>query len=115
MASMAVSTFQSLCSSSCPLADHEGLQFAAELESYPCYMRLLEALQFYFGLATFRPGQLEALLPVVHGRDCFVRLATGAGKSMCMFLGPLACVLSGSCSVGIVISPLNALMDEQVM
>ena len=59
----------------------------------------------------FCDGQLDALLPVVHGRDVFVRMATGAGKSLCMFLAPLA--ISES-AVGVVISPLNGLMEQQV-
>jgi ATP-dependent helicase YprA (DUF1998 family) len=42
----------------------------------------------------------------------FVRMATGSGKSLCMFLVPLAVSDSG---MGIVISPLNALMDQQVL
>ena len=69
------------------------------------------ALRTYFKFATFRPGQLDALLPLVHGRDVFVRMATGAGKSLCMFLPPLAI---GESAIGVVISPLNALMEEQV-
>ena len=59
-----------------------------------------------------RPGQLEAVLPVLHGHDVFVRMATGAGKSLCMFLALLAAQKNG---IGIVISPLNGLMDEQVL
>ncbi len=73
--------------------------------------RLRVALQRYFGFQEFRPGQLEALLPIVHGRDTFVRMATGAGKSLCMFLAPLS---YGSTTVCIIISPLNGLMDQQV-
>ena len=41
-----------------------------------------------------------------------MRMATGAGKSLCMFLVPLAHDVP---SVGVVISPLNSLMDEQVL
>ena len=48
--------------------------------------RLKCALQRY---CEFRSGQLESLLPVVQ-KDAFVRLATGSGKSLCMFLAPLA-------------------------
>jgi len=60
----------------------------------------------------FKPEQLEALLPAVHGRDTqYVRIATGGGKSLCMFLAPLA---SSSSAIAVVISPLIGLMDEQV-
>ena len=75
--------------------------------------RSLEAaLLKYFKYTSFRPGQLNALLPLVHGRDVFVRMATGAGKSLCMFLAPLAI---GESAIGVIISPLNALMDQQVL
>ena len=73
--------------------------------------RLLTALNKYFHHASFRPGQLEVLLPVMHGKDVFARLATGAGKSLCMFLPPLAWSDS---ACGVVISPLNGLMEQQV-
>ncbi len=69
------------------------------------------ALLKYFGHSTFRPGQLEALLPVVHGNDAFVRMPTGGGKSLCMFLVPLSI---SDVAVGVVVSPLKGLMDEQV-
>ena len=52
------------------------------------------------------------MLPVFHGHDVFVRMATGAGKSLCMFLAPLVARENG---IGVVISPLNGRMDEQVL
>ena len=64
-----------------------------------------------FGFSEFRSGQLEAILPALHGRDTFVRMATGSGKSLCMFMVPL---VQSDTAMGIVISPLNSLMDEQV-
>ena len=69
-------------------------------------------LGHFFKYNSFRPGQLAALLPVLHGKDVFVRMATGAGKSLCFYLVPLAASTS---AVGVVISPLNALMDQQVI
>jgi ATP-dependent DNA helicase RecQ len=74
-------------------------------------MKLDAAMNTNLKFPFFRPGQLDALLPVMHGRDVFVRMATGAGKSLCMFLEPLAMSVL---SLDIVISPLNALMDRQV-
>lgn len=73
--------------------------------------KLTDALRSYYGFASFRPGQLEALLPVAHGRDTFVRMPTGGGKTLCMFLVPL----SISCdAMGIIISPLVGLIQKQV-
>ena len=64
-----------------------------------------------FGFSEFRTGQLEAIFPALHGRDTFVRMATGSGKSMYMFMVPL---VQSDTAMGIVISPLNSLMDEHL-
>ena len=64
-----------------------------------------------FGFSEFRSGQLEAIFPALHGRDTFVQMATGSRKSLCMFMVPL---VQSDTAKGIVISPLNSLMDEQV-
>ena len=64
-----------------------------------------------FHYSGFRPGQLEALLAAAHGKDVFVHMRTGGGKSLCMYLLPLAC---GNDAMGIVISPLVGLMEQQV-
>ena len=81
--------------------------------STPCTAkdRLKETLYSYFKFSEFRPGQLESTLPALHGQDVFVRMATGSGKSLCMFLVPLTI---DDRAMGVVISPLNALMDQQV-
>ena len=70
--------------------------------------KLQETLQKYFSYSSFREGQLEALLPLLHGRHVFVHMATG---SMCMFLGPLAL---HECAIGMIVSPLNELMEQQL-
>jgi len=101
-----------LCNQRCPLA--VGAPSAAtdqQLQECPAYSSLMQTLAAVWKYPSLRPGQLEAVLAVLHGRDVFVRMATGAGKSLCMFLAPLA---SGGNSIGVVISPLNGLMDEQV-
>ena len=76
-----------------------------------CSCKLREVLLKYFGHCSFRPGQMEASLSVLHGQDVFVRMATGSGKSLCMFLGPLA---KSEAALGVIISPLNGLMEQQV-
>ena len=68
------------------------------------YGKLCDVLQKYFSFSSFHDGQMETLLPLLHSIDVFVHMATGSGKSICMFLGPLA--LSDS-AVGVVISPLS--------
>ena len=80
-------------------------------ETCTARMRLHGALRSYFKFDDFRDGQLEAMLPIIYGKDVFVHMATGSGKSMCMFLPPLAI---SEHAIGVVISPLNTLMDQQV-
>ena len=63
-----------------------------------------------YGVTTSTVSSGRGSLPVVHGKDVFVRLATGSGKS-CMFLAPLAI---SDIAMAVIISPLNGLMDEQV-
>jgi ATP-dependent DNA helicase RecQ len=62
-----------------------------------------------FGLRAFRPGQREAALAVLGGRDLVAVMPTGAGKSLCFQLPAL--LLPGTT---IVVSPLIALMKDQV-
>ena len=70
-------------------------------------------LQKYYKYSDFRPGQLEAILPVVyHKQDVFVRMATGSGKTLCMFIPVLA---AHEKAMGIVVSPLTGLIDQQVL
>ena len=54
------------------------------------YTKATAALCTYFKYSNFQPGQLDVLLPVLHGRDAFVCMATGIGTSMCIFLAPLS-------------------------
>lgn len=76
-----------------------------------CQSKLQGVLQKYFGFSNFRPGQAEAALAILHGQDVFIRMATGSGKSLCMFLGPLS---KSNVAIGVIISPLNGLMHQQV-
>lgn len=62
-----------------------------------------------FGFETLRPGQAEALAPVLEHRDTLVVMPTGAGKSLIYQLA--ACLQKG---VTVVVSPLIALMKDQV-
>ena len=70
---------------------------------------LSSILQQYFGFAQFRPHQEAVCRDLVQGRDVLLVMPTGAGKSLCYQLPGLAL---GRPTV--VISPLIALMDDQV-
>ena len=71
---------------------------------------LAQALEQHFGWSSFRPGQRPVVEAMLSGRDCLAVLPTGAGKSLCYQLPAL--VRGG---LVIVISPLVALMQDQVL
>ncbi len=70
---------------------------------------ILSALEQYFGFKAFKGTQEKAILSLLSGRDTFVIMPTGGGKSLCYQLPAL--MLPGC---AIVVSPLIALMKNQV-
>ena len=68
-----------------------------------------DLLRAVFGYASFRPHQADIVRHLIGGGDALVIMPTGGGKSLCYQLPALA--REGT---GIVVSPLIALMQDQV-
>jgi len=70
----------------------------------------LEILEKNWGYSSFRPIQQEIVDAAIYGHDVLALLPTGGGKSICFQVPALA--REGVC---LVVSPLIALMEDQVM
>jgi ATP-dependent DNA helicase RecQ len=73
---------------------------------------LERTLEDVFGFATLRPGQAEVIAEVLDGHPVVAVMPTGAGKSLCYQLP--AIILGQKGGVTLVVSPLIALMKDQV-
>jgi ATP-dependent DNA helicase RecQ len=72
-------------------------------------MNLDEALLHYFGYQSFKGEQKQIIENILAGRNTFVIMPTGGGKSMCYQLPSL--MMEGT---AVIVSPLIALMKNQV-
>jgi ATP-dependent DNA helicase RecQ len=71
--------------------------------------QLLHLLRSVFGYAQFRTPQAEVIATIMAGQDALVLMPTGGGKSLCFQIPAMA-----RAGTGIVVSPLIALMQDQV-
>ncbi|KZS99316.1 ATP-dependent DNA helicase [Sistotremastrum niveocremeum HHB9708] len=79
----------------------------------PYYKEAIRKLKEVFQLDDFRQNQLKAINATLDAKDAFVLMPTGGGKSLCYQL-PAVCTGGKTKGLTVVVSPLIALMNDQV-
>ncbi|RMJ05019.1 hypothetical protein CDV36_014307 [Fusarium kuroshium] len=96
-----------------PLSSAAPGSIPAELMNHPWSPEVGRMLKDRFGMGEFRHNQLEAINATLGGKDAFVPMPTGGGKSLCYQL-PAVVKTGKTQGVTIVVSPLLSLMQDQV-
>ena len=84
-------------------------EISEQISRHICPHDLEAAMKHHFGHEQFRPMQRAIICDAIAGRDLFVLMPTGSGKSLCYQLPAMI-----SKGTTIVVSPLIALMQDQV-
>ena len=79
--------------------------------------KALDVARERMGFAELFPKQREAVEAFVSGRDVFISLPTGYGKSFCYGCLPIVfnCLRNKTSSIVVVVTPLVAIMKEQAI